>query len=86
MGSAGVAVELFVASLAFYAWLLIEPGIVRAVLMNVMLIAGTRPLVNTVLALKDHGVFLLAGPHYQEGILVIAIGAGTTLQASARTP
>ena len=56
------------------------------VLLNVMLIAGTRPLVNTALALKDHGVFLLAGPHYQEGILVIAIGAGTTMQASARTP
>jgi len=56
------------------------------VLLNVMLIAGTRPLINTALALKDHGVFLLAGPHYQEGILVIAIGAGTTLQASARTP
>ena len=56
------------------------------VLLNVMLIAGTRPLVNTALALKNHGVFLMAGPRYQEGILVIAIGAGTTLQASARTP
>lgn len=56
------------------------------VLLNVMLIAGTRPLVNTVLALKDHGVFLVAGPHYQEGILVIAIGASTTIQTTARTP
>ena len=48
------------------------------VLLNVMLIAGTRPLVNTALALKNHGVFLVAGPHYEEGMLIIAIGAGTT--------
>ncbi len=57
------------------------------VLLNVMLIAGTRPLVNTALALKNHGVFLVAGPHYEEGILIIVIGAGTTpAQAAARTP
>lgn len=56
------------------------------VLLNVMLIAGARPLVNTVLALKDHGVFLVAGPRYEEGVLIIAIGAGTPLQATARTP
>ena len=36
-----------------------------------------RPLVNTVLSLKNHGTFLVAGPHYQEGVLIIAIGAGT---------
>jgi hypothetical protein len=48
------------------------------VLLNLMLISGTRPLVNTVLALKNHGVFLVAGPRYEEGTLIIAIGAGTT--------
>lgn len=58
------------------------------VLLNVMLIAGTRPLVNTALALKNHGVFLVAGPHYEEGILIIVIGASTTTaaQTAARTP
>ena len=56
------------------------------VLLNVMLISGTRPLVNTTLALKNHGVFLVAGPRYDEGTLIIAIGAGTTMQASTRTP
>jgi len=45
--------------------------------LNVILIQGSRPLVNTVLALKNHGVFLVAGPHYQDGVLVIAIGAST---------
>ena len=43
-GAAGVAVELFVAAIAFYVWLLIEPGIVRALLFNVMLIAGVSTL------------------------------------------
>lgn len=45
--------------------------------LNVMLIQGSRPLVNTVLALKNHGTFLVGGPHYGDGVLIIAIGAGT---------
>jgi putative peptide zinc metalloprotease protein len=45
VGAAGMAVELFVAALAFYAWLLIEPGLGRAVLFNVMLIAGVSTLI-----------------------------------------
>lgn len=53
--------------------------------LNLMLIQGSRPLVNTTLALKNHGVFLLAGPHYQEGTLIIAVGAGVA-QTAMRTP
>jgi len=45
VGAAGVTVELFVAALAFYAWLLVEPGLVRAVLFNVMLIASVSTLI-----------------------------------------
>jgi putative peptide zinc metalloprotease protein len=45
VGAAGMAVETFVAALAFYLWLLIEPGIVRAVLFNVMVIAGVSTLI-----------------------------------------
>src|SRR4051812_10809960 len=44
VGAAGVIVELFVAAIAFYVWLLIEPGIVRAMLFNVMLIASVSTL------------------------------------------
>jgi putative peptide zinc metalloprotease protein len=44
VGAAGVMVELLVAALAFYAWLLAEPGLVRAVLFNVMLIASVSTL------------------------------------------
>jgi putative peptide zinc metalloprotease protein len=45
VGAAGVAVELFVAALAFYAWLIIEPGLVRAVLFNVMVIASVSTVI-----------------------------------------
>jgi putative peptide zinc metalloprotease protein len=38
-------VEVFVAALAFYAWLAVEPGIVRAVCFNIMLVAGVSTLV-----------------------------------------
>jgi putative peptide zinc metalloprotease protein len=44
VGAAGVAVELFVAALAFYLWLLVEPGLLRAILFNVMLVAGVSSL------------------------------------------
>ena len=56
--------------------------------LGVMLIQGARPLVNTVLSLKDRGVFLVGGPRYGDGVLIIAIGARTRqptlpVQASA---
>jgi len=53
--------------------------------LSLMLIQGTRPLVNTALALKDNGVFLVAGPHYKEGVLIIAIAAATTLGTETAT-
>ncbi len=40
VGAAGMGVEIFFAALAFYLWLLIEPGLVRAACFNVMLVAG----------------------------------------------
>ncbi len=45
IGAAGMLVEIFVAALAFYLWLLVEPGTLRAVLFNVMLVAGVSTLV-----------------------------------------
>lgn len=45
VGAAGMLVELFVAALAFYLWLLMEPSLLRAVLFNVMLVAGVSTLV-----------------------------------------
>ena len=45
VGAAGMLVELFIAALAFYVWLSVEPGLVRAVCFNVMLVAGVSTLV-----------------------------------------
>ena len=45
VGAAGVAVELFIAAIAFYLWLIAEPGTVRAVLFNIMVIAGVSTLI-----------------------------------------
>jgi putative peptide zinc metalloprotease protein len=45
VGAAGVAVELFIAAVAFYLWLLAEPGVFRAALFNIMVIAGVSTLV-----------------------------------------
>jgi putative peptide zinc metalloprotease protein len=45
IGAAGMIVELFLAALAFYLWLLIEPGLLRAACFNVMLVAGVSTVV-----------------------------------------
>lgn len=45
VGGAGMIVEVFIAAIAFYVWLLIEPGTVRALLFNVMVIASVSTLV-----------------------------------------
>lgn len=45
--------------------------------LSLMLIQGSRPLVNTVLSLKNNGTFLVAGPRYNDGVLIFAINART---------
>jgi putative peptide zinc metalloprotease protein len=45
IGAAGMLVEVFIAALAFYLWMLVEPGFLRAVCFNVMLMAGVSALV-----------------------------------------
>lgn len=54
--------------------------------LSVMLIQGTRPLVNTVLSLKNDGTFLVGGPSYGDGVLIIAIGARTSPPATPHLP
>jgi putative peptide zinc metalloprotease protein len=44
VGASGMAVELFIAAVAFYLWILAEPSVLRSVLFNVMLIAGVSTL------------------------------------------
>ncbi|MGH8765477.1 MAG: hypothetical protein ACRET8_07145, partial [Burkholderiales bacterium] len=44
VGAAGIAVELFLGALALFTWLVVEPGAVRAICYNVMLISGVSTL------------------------------------------
>lgn len=60
VGAAGMLAEVFVAALAMYVWLLVEPGVVRAVAFNVMLIAGVSTIiVNGNPLLRYDGYYIL---------------------------
>jgi hypothetical protein len=60
-------------------YLVIAPRELRdaKVSMQVMLLEGGRPLVDTSVALRDHGVLLLGGPKQDAGVLIVVIGADT---------
>ena len=61
VGAAGMMVELFLASVALMLWLEMQPGIARAVLFNVMLIAGVSTvLFNANPLLRFDGYYILA--------------------------
>lgn len=47
------------------------------VLMKVVLIEGTRPIVDTALSLRDHATFLVGGPRNHDGVIILSIGADT---------
>lgn len=60
VGAAGMLVEAFLAALAIYVWLLVEPGLVRAIAFNVIFIAGISTLiVNGNPLLRFDGYFIL---------------------------
>jgi len=61
VGAAGILVETFVASLALFVWLQAEPGTLRAMLYDVMLIAGVSTVVfNGNPLLRFDGYYILA--------------------------
>jgi putative peptide zinc metalloprotease protein len=61
VGAAGMLVELFIASIALYLWLEMQPGIPRAILFNVMVIAGVSTvLFNANPLLRFDGYYILA--------------------------
>jgi len=69
-------------------YLLIIPRGVQGdrVSLSLMLMQGSRPLVNTVLSLKNNGTFLVAGPRYDGGVLIFAITARTRPAAAQNLP
>jgi len=61
VGAAGIAVELFLGSLALFVWLSVEPGAVSSVAYNVMLISGISTLLfNGNPLLRFDGYYVLA--------------------------
>ena len=61
VGAAGIAVELFVGAIALFVWLWVEPGAVRAIAYNVMLISGISTLLfNGNPLLRFDGYYVLA--------------------------
>jgi len=45
--------------------------------MKVLVIEGARPIVDTSLALRNHGTLLVGGPRQANGVLILSIGADT---------
>jgi len=61
VGAAGMIVEVFIASLALFLWLEVEPGITRAVLYNIILIAGVSTVIfNGNPLLRYDGYYILS--------------------------
>jgi putative peptide zinc metalloprotease protein len=61
VGAAGILVETALAAIALYFWLMVEPGLLRAVAFNVMLIAGVSTvLFNGNPLLRFDGYYVLS--------------------------
>lgn len=52
--------------------------------MELVLFQGERPLMTTDLKLRNHGVLIVGGPHYQQGMLIISIRADAMGNSSNR--
>jgi len=51
--------------------------------MKIVVIEGARPIVDTVLSLRDHATFLVGGPRQPDGVLILSIGADMLHEAGA---
>ena len=61
VGAAGMLVELFIAALAVFAWVHLEPGTVRAIAYNVIMVAGiSTVLFNGNPLLRFDGYYILS--------------------------
>jgi len=58
--------------------------------MEIVLFDGTRPMMTTDLKLKNNGTLIVGGPRYEQGMMIISIGASTggtpPMQARATPP
>lgn len=60
VGAAGMLTEVFIAALAFYLWILLEPGLARSICYNIIIVAGlTTLLFNGNPLLRYDGYYIL---------------------------
>jgi hypothetical protein len=66
----------------------VEPSAVRdnMIAMELMLFNGTHPMLTTDVRLRNHSMFIIGGPHYRQGMLIIPIGADALELASPSGP
>lgn len=98
VGAAGMMVEIALASCALYAWLLVEPGLTRAIAFNVILIAGISTLlVNGNPLLRYDGYYILGdlieipnlgqrGQQYWSYLMDRYLFRARTIEAPLETP
>jgi putative peptide zinc metalloprotease protein len=61
VGAAGMLVEMVIAAVAVYVWVMVEPGLIRAVAYNTMVVAGVSTLLmNGNPLLRYDGYYILA--------------------------
>jgi len=61
VGAAGMMVELFVSSLALFLWIAVEPGVVRSVAYNILIMGGISTILfNGNPLLRYDGYYILA--------------------------
>ncbi len=55
----------------------VEPHAIEGdmIAMELILFQGERPVMTTDLKLRNHGVLIVGGPRYEQGMLIISIGA-----------
>ena len=70
----------------------VQPRAIDAdmIAMEIVLFDGTRPMMTTDLKLKNNGTLIVGGPRYEQGMMIISIGASTggtpPMQAHATPP
>jgi len=66
----------------------VEPSAVRddMIAMELMLFQGARPMMTTDVRMRNHGMLIVGGPHYQQGMLIIPIGADAPELATPSGP
>src|ERR1700691_583495 len=70
----------------------VQPRAIDAdmIAMEIVLFDGTRPMMTTDLKLKNNGTLIVGGPRYEQGMMIISIGASTggtpPMQAQATPP